>query len=371
MAQNDIDRNEKATPHKLLKAREQGQVAKSPDVVAAAVFLAAMVYLSWRGPSLWASQIRFDRQLLLQAQRPELGLQGVATMLGRMLGDTLVAGAPFFATLAIAAILGNLVQTGPLLSFEPVKAKLERANPVEGFKRLFSLRTLFVALRSVLKLCLLSLVACFALKSLLPQFYRLSGLSSLGALKGMLDDLASLGLKLAAMQAVIALLDLLYVRREFAKKMRMSRRELKDESRNREGDPRIRARLRELRRDLLKRSLSLKNTRHADVLVTNPTHIAIALRYDHATMASPEVIAKGRGFMAAAMRKIAARHRVPVVQSPSLARALYRDVGVAQPVRPHLYTQVARIIVWVMAQREGRGARPRAGATRGGAAWAR
>lgn len=373
MAQTDIDRNQKATPHKLLKAREQGQVAKSPDVVAACVFLAAMVFMNWQGRAVWEAQIRYDRQLMLEALRSEGGLQSVSSAMAHMLGATLAQAIPFFVTLMIAAILGNLVQTGPLLSLEPVKAQLERANPVAGFQRLFSLRTLFIALRSVLKLCLLGLVAFFALKSLLPQFYRLSGLSSIGALSAMLDDFASLGLKLAAMQGLIALLDLLYVRREFAQKMQMSRRELKDESRNREGDPRIRARLRELRRELLKRSLSLKNTRHADVLITNPTHIAVALRYDHARMASPEVVAKGRGFMAAAMRQIAARHRVPVVQSPSLARALYRDIAVAQPVRPHLYAQVARIIVWVLAQREARRGGPRSARSHrtGGTSWAR
>lgn len=364
MSQSDLDRNQAATPHKLEKARERGQVAKSPDVTAAVVFTAAMAFLAAQGWEAWQRLFRFARSLLARADLVLSDPAMLWTLCGDMLREALLLAVPFFVTLVIAAIVANLAQSGPMLSLHPVKPDWQRLNPVSGFKRLFSLRTLFIAARSLLKLVLLGLVAWHALKLLLPQFYRLAQLPSAGLMHTLLDDFASIGLKFAGALVLIALLDLLYSRHEFAKNMRMSQREVKDEAKNRDGDPRIRARLRELRREMLKRSLAVRNTRNADVLITNPTHVAVALRYVHGEMSSPQLVAKGRGFMAAVMRRIAARHGIPVVRSPALARRLYRDLGIDQHVRPDLYARVARIIVWVFARRDARAA-----TTTGGAAW--
>jgi len=187
---------------------------------------------------------------------------------------------------------------------------------------------------------------------MLPQFYHLADLSPLGLMRTLFADMASLGLKISLALGLIALIDLMYTRFEFNKKMRMSKREIKDEVKHREGDPRIRARIRALRIELLKRSLALRRTRDADVLITNPTHVAVALKYVHGQMTSPLMLAKGKGFMAAAMRRIAARHQIPVVQNPSLARALYQDLPVNQHVPEAMYAQVARIIVWIFARRD-------------------
>jgi flagellar biosynthetic protein FlhB len=228
----------------------------------------------------------------------------------------------------------------------------QRINPMSGFKRIFSMRTLFDTLRTCIKLALLGTVAYLTLRDLLPQFYGLASLSALGFIKTLLGDLAKLGLQMALVLGVIALLDLMYTQREFGKKMRMSRRELKDEAKHREGDPRIRSRMRELRQQMLKKSLSLRKTRDADVLITNPTHIAVALRYVQSEMGSPQLVAKGSGKLAEAMRAIAARHRIPVVQNPPLARRLFRELPVEHHVPAQMYADVARIIVWVFAMRK-------------------
>jgi flagellar biosynthetic protein FlhB len=360
MAEQDLDRNEAATPYKLQKARERGQTAKSTDVVAAVVFAVAVVYLTWRGFEAVSSQFRFDQALLIHAGRMDASGVGLWPMIDRALRAALTLSAPFFATVMLAAVIGNMMQTGPILSFEPVKVDFDRINPVNGLKKLFSMRVLFDTARALIKLALLTLVAVLGLKALTGQFYALASLSAVGYLHILLDDLASVGLKMALVLGLIALLDLMYTRREFAKKMRMSQRELKDEAKHREGDPRIRARLRELRREMLKRSLALRQTRNADVVITNPTHIAVALKYEHGRMASPQLLAKGAGHMAAAMREIAARHRIPVVQNPALARRIYKELPVDRPVPPELYAQVARIIVWVFAMREQQQQRGRA-----------
>ena len=354
MAEQDLDRNHAATPHKLLRARERGQVAKSADMVAAAVFAVAVVYASWHGFESVAGQFRFDQAILVEAGRMDASGAGLQPLIERALRTAFVATAPFFAVVMVAAILGNLMQTGPLLAFELVKIDFDRINPVNGLKQLFSMRVLFDTARALIKLALLTLVAVLALRSLTGQFYALASLSPIGYLRILVDDIASVGLKMALVLGLIALLDFMYTRREFAKKMRMSQREQKDEVKQREGDPRIRMRLRELRREALKRSMALRQTRNADVLITNPTHLAVALKYEHGRMASPLMLAKGAGHMAGAMREIAARHGIPVVQNPPLARTLYKDLPVDQPVPPEHYAQVARIIVWVFAMRERR-----------------
>lgn len=358
MAEQDFDRNEDATPYKLDKARERGQVAKSPDVVSAIVLTAAVTYIVWQGWELLRSQFLFDRDLLRRAAGVPLNVESVSTLLHEILTDSLLLTLPLMLVLIVAAVLANLGQTGPILSFEPLKFDLNRLNPVTGFKRIFSMRTLFDTVRSCIKLAVLSVVTVLALSALMPHARALMGAPAHEFARTLVADLSSLGLRLAIGLCLIALLDLIYSRREFARKMRMSRREIKDEHKQRDGDPRIRARLRELRREALQRTLSLKRTRDADVLLTNPTHVAVALRYEHGRMKAPQVIAKGSGHLAAAMRLLAQRHRVPIVRSPALARRLFEDHGVDDYIRPEAFADVARIIVWIFAMRDRAGAGP-------------
>ena len=358
MAEQDLDRNEAATPYKLQKARDKGQVGKSADVVSALVFTVAIGYFYWKGWDGLLMQFRYDHALLSQAGRIEASPSNLWRLLGGMLRDTGTMLAPFLGALMLAAVVGNMMQTGPILSAEPVKPDFDRLNPVNGLKKLFSMRTLFDGARAVVKLVLLAVVVYQSLKSLVPQFFHLAALSPAGLAKTVVDDVASTGLKLALLLCLIALADYAYTQREFSKKMRMSQRELKDENKNREGDPRIRARLRELRREALRRSMAAAHTRNADVLLTNPTHFAVALRYVHGEMESPQLVAKGTGTLAARMREIAARHNIPVVQNPPLARELYHGLEVDQHVPPSLYAQVARILVWVFAMRQARAGAP-------------
>lgn len=352
MAEQDLDRNEEATPYKLKRAKEKGQVVKSMDVVGCTVFIVATVFLTWQGWKMTEGLFKLDRALLLHAGRMDPGGASVWPLVQQALLQGMALIAPLLVVLMIAGVVANVMQTGPVLSAEPVQVDFQRLNPAAGLKRIFSLRTLFDTARACIKLVLLAVVAWWALKSLLPQFYGLASLSALGYIKILLEDLSGLGLKMAMVLFLIAMLDLLYTRREFAKKMRMSTRELKDEVKNREGDPRIRARLRELRREMARRSQSVRRTRDADVLITNPTHVAVALRYVHGQMESPQLLAKGTGHMAALMRDIAARHRIPVVRQPALARELYKVLAVDQSVPPSMYAQVARVIVWVLAMQQ-------------------
>lgn len=360
MSEQDLDRNEAATPFKLQKAREQGQTARSADMVSSVVFLAAMLYLAAQASGLSESILRLAQSALVQAAKGHAA-SALWPLAANLASAAAVALLPFFLLLPLVAILAAMAQTGMVFSLVPLQMDFKRINPASGFKRLFSARTLFDGARACLKLAVLVGVAVLVLRTLLPQFPGIALMPGGAFLHMLLQDLGDLGLRMAVALVVVSAVDLLYTRGEFGRNMRMSRRELKDEYRNREGDPRIRSRLRELRRELLKRSQSLKNTRSADVVLTNPTHYAVALRYVHGEMAAPRVVAKGAGQLAAAMREIAARHHVVVVQNPPLARKLFRETAIDEYIPASFHAEVARIIVWVFALRQQRAAA--AGAT--------
>jgi flagellar biosynthesis protein FlhB len=350
-AEQDLDRSESATPFKLQKAREKGQTPRSTDLVGCAVFLAAVGWLVALGAEAWHALLRVARLPLLRAGEP-----ATLTATWALVHDMATAAAavlwPLFLGMALAAIASSVAQTGMVLSFEPLRPDFTRLHPVTGLRRIFSLRTLFDAARAFVKLALLAVVAWLALRSLLADFAAASALAPADFTRLLLQQAGSLGWKLALAMCAVAAADLVFTRREFSRRMRMSRRELKDEYRHREGDPRIRARLRELRSEMLRRSQSLKNTRDADVVLTNPTHYAVALRYVHGEMTAPRVVAKGAGKLAAAMREIAARHRIVVVQNPPLTRRLFREAALEGDLPPAFHAEVARIIVWVLALRQ-------------------
>lgn len=347
----DQDRNESATPHKLSEARKRGQVAKSAEVVSAAVLCAAMVVLQAKGWDVLVSLFKLDQRVLSLArsaaagdtsgwQAVDLALQALRSGLDLVL--------PAMAAVMLVGILANVAQTGGVWSWHPIKPDWNRLNPAQGFKRVMSIRTLFDALKAVLKVTILALVVGLTIKSMVPHFEHLGSVTPYGHAGLLIQDLGALALRVAVALGLLALLDLVYSRREFAKNMRMSRREMKDEVKNREGDPRIRSRLRELRREMLKRSLAVSRTSQADVLITNPTHVAVALRYRHGEMPAPVLVSKGSGALAAVMRLIAARHRIPVLRSPALARALHARTPLEAQIPTDLYPGVARLMVWVM-----------------------
>jgi flagellar biosynthetic protein FlhB len=353
MADQDLDRNEPATPFKLEKAREQGQTPRSTDAVSSIVFLAAMVYLAAQGTKLCASLLQLSQAALLQASRTDAATSAWPLMV-RLVADTAAALLPFLLALPLVAVLAALAQTGMVFSLTPLQIDFNRINPATGIKRVFSLRTVFDGGRACMKLLVLTVVGAVALQALLPQFHAITALSPAAFLDTLVEDVTGLGVKMGLALVLVSAADMLFTRREFGRNMRMSRRELKDEYKNREGDPRVRNRLRELRRELLKRSLALKNTRTADVVLTNPTHYAVALRYIHGEMEAPRVVAKGAGQLAAAMREIAARHNVIVVQNPPLARGLFREGAIDEYIPAGFHAEVARIIVWVLAVRRQR-----------------
>jgi flagellar biosynthetic protein FlhB len=358
-SEQEQNRSEQATPFKLKEAQERGMVAKSTEFNGAVATLAFIGLLYVAGQSMFERLARLDAALLSRAHRFDFSEAAALAWLSSVLVETLSQLAPVFALLVLAGVLASLVQTGLVFSFEPLKPDFDRVNPVAGLKRLFTLKLVFEAVKSLVKLALLGYALYALLQDLTPLALGLAQTDPHAYARIGLDTVAGLMFKLGLVMLLIALLDLGYVRWDFAKKMMMSRREMKDEHKRREGDPKIRQRMKELHREMRKRAGALSKVPEADVLVTNPQHIAVALLYRKDEMRAPQVIAKGAGDLAAKMRELARRHRVPIVENRRLARALFVKCRLDAAVPDSAFAETARILAWVYALRELQGSRGR------------
>jgi flagellar biosynthesis protein FlhB len=347
--QQDQDRTEPATPYKRDEARRRGQVAKSPDTNSVVVLCAALA-----GTALWGKQLLGEgaglfAQLLGAGYGMSFDLQHVTLWLNGIMGMTAAVLAPFFLLVMAAGIAANMVQTGPIFSFHPLKPDLQRLNPAQGFKRIYSGKALFEALKSVVKLVLLSAVGATVIIGFLPSIVAMTGAHPKGYLLRLLGYAESLAFRLILAILLVALLDLIYVRWDYAKRMRMSRREQREEVKRREGDPHVRAKRRELQREASKRGSSLRRVPDADVLITNPTHLAVALKYERGRSLAPRCIAKGAGESALRMKEMARRSGVIVLERRSLARTLFDEVDLDALIPESLYEPIARLYAEVAA----------------------
>jgi flagellar biosynthetic protein FlhB len=351
MAEQEKDKTEQATPSKLEEAKRRGQVAKSPDFNSFFVLAGGLGLLYGWGDTFARHALILARSIFEQAGKVEYDPPHLSAWFESVAVATAYLMVPFFLTAILVMVLANLIQTGPIFTGFPLKPDFQRINPVAGFKRVFSLKMLFEGLKSVIKLVLFGLTAYFVLTSLLPGLLVLMNVDPAAYAPLLLDKAANLVFKLLLVVLLIVLIDFTYTRWDFSKKMMMSRREVKEEVKRREGDPHVRAKIRELQQEAAKRSKSLGRVPDADVLITNPTHFAVALRYEQGTMSAPNVIAKGAHETALKMRLMANKHGVPVFERPQLARQLFREGDIDQPVTDALFEQVARVYAELYALR--------------------
>ena len=343
MAEQEQNRSEPATPFKLAEAQKNGQVAKSLDFNSFVVVGAALLVLLTSAGELAAKLCRLCAQLFQSAGRLRLESVADAAWLGDLIAAGLTIIAPFAVAGAVFAILGNLLQTGPVFSLVPLRPKFERLNPVTGLKRVFTRKMLFELVKTVLKLGLFGSILYIFGKGLLPALPAVAVEDPRTQAAWLAASVGALLFRLGFALLVAGLVDLAFVRWQFGKQMMMSRRELKEEMKRREGDPQIRAKIRELQRENLKQARSLGRVPEADVLITNPDHFAIALRYVRGEMNAPCVIAKGTDAWAVDMKALARRHGIPVFERRSLARLLFRRAQIDQAIPTEAYVEVARI----------------------------
>lgn len=348
MADDEQTKTEQPTPFHLQEARERGQVPRSADVSGVVVMIVFSVALMATSQRLVAALARSIEQTILMAGNAPAPTASLAIWLQKTFQPTWQAILPIVMAMLIAAVAGNLVQTGPTFSTTPVKPDFTRLNPVQGAKRLFSLRILWELFKLSLKLALLGALGWFLAAGInrLVQSATFMAPSGIGQL--LQSTYARVTTWVLVVLALIALLDWWFARREYIRKLRMSHRDIKDEAKRREGDPDIRQKRKRLMAELLKHARSVRRVPEADIVLTNPTHLAVALQYRPKSMRSPVVLAKGSDKVAAHMRMMAARTGVPCLRSPELARALFRECKVDRSVPAHLFKSLAPVYRWLM-----------------------
>ncbi len=345
--QDDSQKTEEPSHRRLEQAREKGQVAKSQEINHWFMILAMAIVFGVFGESfvdgIATSLYRFIEQpheIRLDGGQVRAVLADVGWRLG------LAVLIPV-AVMVLLALISGFAQNGVLISFESIKPKLEKLSLQKGLKRLFSTRSVVDFLKGVAKI---SIVAAVVVILLWPEWRILPNLTSFEtqALLALMQTLAMRVLiGVLAVMTVIAALDFLYQKQQHTKQLRMSRQELKDEFKQTEGDPMIKARLRQIRMERARKRM-MAAVPEADVVVTNPTHFAVALKYDAERMPAPVLVAKGADSMAQRIREIAKEHDVPIVQNPPLTRALYDGVDLDQEIPAEHYKAVAEIIGYVM-----------------------
>lgn len=356
----DLDRNEPATPHKLEKALKRGSVVRSAELVFAIVLLASVACVYGMGMQVIDDVALMARRGLSFAARDDMSGAAAIAYIHTLGVHALLAIAPVMFVVWLAALLPAAIQARGVFTTHPLKPDFTRLNPATGVKRMFSLKSLHELWRNTAKLTVIIVAATIWGGAHLEEILHLPLQTARSMAQGGIALLGSALSLLAGIIFVFALLDWGLNRSDFMRKMRMSKREIKDEHKDREGDPRIKARLRELRLEWLKRTRELSKVGSADVLLTNPTHYAVALQYRHDEMPAPMITARGAGELAQRMRSEARRRAVPIVENPPLARALFGLQESRSFVPEEHFEQVARILRWVYAARDQRADRVRA-----------
>jgi flagellar biosynthesis protein FlhB len=345
--QDDSQKTEEATDKRLEDAREKGDVPKSQEIKHAVMLGAGLLTIMLATGVMTNQMAPLFVQLLGSAEdfriEDNTG-QSFGTM---VIGQTGIAMALPVAILFVGAVLAGLAQGRPVLSWERVKPKLNKISPIAGFGRIFGAQGWIEFLKVLLKVGVVG-VLCVLLLS--PQLARLEESISYDMMD-LLALLEAVAIKLfvavVIFMAGLGVLDFIQQRFSFLKRMRMSRQELKDEFKQSEGDPLVKAKLRQIRMERSRKRM-MAAVPEADVVITNPTHFAVALKYDHGAMAAPRVVAKGVDTLALKIREIATQNAVPIVENPPLARALYATVEIDAEIQPDQYKAVAEVISYVM-----------------------
>lgn len=340
------NRTEKPTPKKRQEARSEGQVAKSADLNAAVILLASIGALAVIGPSILHRLEEVVVTGLARSGSPEQAgapaLRGLAGWMGMAFLQTV---APIALTVAVAAFVANVAQVRLRLTPKAAKPSFRALNPLKGLKKVFGPNGLFEGMKATVKTAIIGAFAFMAIGPSLPELAALVGLPPSALLPQLGATVLGIALRVGAAFFVVALVDYLWQRWRHEKSLRMSRDEIRREARQHDVSPEVRGAIRRRQRDQTRRRM-LADVPTADVVVTNPTHFAVALRYDGSTPA-PEVVAKGADLVALAIRRVAGEHDVPVLRNPPLARALHDQVEIGQMIPEDLYASVAEVLAFV------------------------
>ena len=346
------EKTEPATAKKLREAREEGKVAKSKELTAAfdliVLFLVLKIFISLVGGGfietyqyVYKCIPDFVKSFAMEASVHEVSvfMQTIFVMMLKMV-------APFFAFGFAIAIIINVLQVGWKVSTKTLKPKGEKFNPINGFKRIFSKDSLFELLKSILKIVIIIYVAYVSIKDKVDNIFILYDMSLNQAIAFCGDVIINTGFKISLVYLVVGMADFIYQKFRFKEDMKMTKQEVKDEYKNTEGNPEIKGRQRQRMREASQRRM-MQDVPKADVVITNPTHLAVAIKYDAEVSRAPVVLAKGEDFLAQKIKEAAKENNIEIVENKPLARMLYANVEIGEEIPPELYQAVAEILAMV------------------------
>ncbi|MCD6532956.1 MAG: flagellar biosynthesis protein FlhB [Deltaproteobacteria bacterium] len=343
----DPSKTEKATGKKLSKSRDEGQVAKSQDVSSAFILIFGLAYLFFAGDRFFSVPGKFMRYMMQDASLLEVNPEIVYNLLLLTIRQMFFLLFPFMLLLLFVGLAANLMQVGFKITPKAMKPKLSKFNPISGFKSKFlSLKPLVELVKSCLKIGLLGYIAYSVYRQNFAGFFTLTN-QPVGMIMAFIARVAFQILwRCGLLLLLLAFFDYLYQRWDFMENQKMSKQEVKDEMKQAEGDPQVKSRIRSMQMSAARQRM-MQDVPRADVVITNPTHIAVALVYDQESSEAPLLVAKGAGLMAEKIKKIAREHDVPVVENKALARLLFKTVELNQMIPETLYQAVAEVLAYI------------------------
>ncbi|NBO18654.1 MAG: flagellar biosynthesis protein FlhB [Proteobacteria bacterium] len=349
MAEGEQDpeqKTEQPTQKRLDEAMKKGNIPVSREVTHFFMVGLLAAIVSWLLPDMVRNTGKMLGPMISNAAELPADRTGLSILLWKLMwGSMGILAVPLLGAM-VAVISASLLQNGLVMSSEPMKPQLSRISPLAGIKRLFSVKSLVELIKNLLKIGIVGYVAFVAVYPEMPNIRLLPGKSTEAAVLFLLMLAGRLTMGVAIAMFLIAILDLLYQRFSYIKGLRMTRQEIRDEYKQSEGDPHIKQRLRRLRMERAKNRM-MQNVPKADVVITNPTHFAVALQYDSKTMKAPIMLAKGQDLVALKIRDIAKDNNIPIVENPPLARALFASMEIDQEIPSAHYEAVAKVISFV------------------------
>lgn len=340
------EKTEKATPKKKQDARNKGQVAKSQDIAPALALTSIFLVLLIAGSWMFENFLEIMRESLTRYTLMEVNEENLGFITNQLLFEGIKIVGPVLGVALLIALAANYMQVGVLFTTEPLMMKLEKLNPLEGAKRIFSMRSVVELIKSLLKISAGLYVAYMILFDSTDELMRLSLESIEAVLLFTAAKVVKLGLFIGLTFFVLAAMDYAYQRFEYEKSLRMSKQDIKDEYKKSEGDPLIKGKIKEKQRQMAMRRM-MQELPKADVVITNPTHFAVAVKYEAGSMTAPTVIAKGQDFLALKIKEIAKKNRIVVMENKPLARALFSQVEIGEQIPEELFKAVAEVLAYV------------------------
>ncbi|MDR3013521.1 MAG: flagellar biosynthesis protein FlhB [Chitinispirillales bacterium] len=341
------EKTETPSEKKRRDARQEGTVAKSTEVNSVFVLLAAIFLLRLIGPWMLSELEQNIRETFAMISETDMSDQRLILLAQSSLMLLIKLIIPFVSAIMFAGLIANIIQVGLMATVKPITPKLEKVNPLSGFKRMFAMRSIVETIKNILKISIIGYIAYLTIRGDYSILIALADASVEAIWNFIFASAYDIFLRTALALLVIAVADYSYQRYEHEKKLKMSHQEVKEERKQMDGDPQIKARIRSLQREMARRRM-MDSVPQASVVVTNPTHLAIALLYEpEKDMDAPVVTAKGKGVIAQRIKKLAEDNKVPVVEDKPLAWAMFDKVEVNQPIPEEFFMAVAEILAYV------------------------